>query len=176
MHQGIKRRSYETASVPPAELDAATGAPKLEYIYGTELWGVIDYSQSSTNPTVQWMHRDGMRSVVERTANLGNGATRVAGPFRYDAFGGYRTTPEAVQPGADGQSKIGYTGHVFDVETGLVYAKARKWDAGRASFWSGLWQYPDRHPTFEPWHRRANAPATHPGGRGAWRRCAPVLH
>jgi len=108
-----------------AELDAATGSPKLEYIYGTELWGVIDYSQSQSNPTVQWMHRDGMRSVVERTADLGSGPTRVAGPFRYDAFGGYRNTPEATQPGADGQTKIGYTGHVFDVETGLVYAKAR---------------------------------------------------
>jgi RHS repeat-associated protein len=117
-----------------AELDAATGAPKLEYIYGTELLGVIDYSQSQ--PQVQWIHRDGMRSVVERTANLGNGATRVAGPFRYDAFGGYRTTPEAVQPGADGQSKVGYTGHVFDVETGLVYAKARYYQPEMGQFLS----------------------------------------
>ncbi len=120
--EGDRLYVYDGSSLV-AELDAATGAPKLTYLYGTELLGVADATGGST--VVEWVHRDGMRSVVERTASAGASAVRVAGPFRYDAFGTQRATGTASVMATDGRSKVAYTGHVLDAETGLVYAKAR---------------------------------------------------
>jgi RHS repeat-associated protein len=108
-----------------AELDAGTLAPRLLYLSAGEVLGVVDYASADPDGHVEWLHRDGMRSIVERTAldSVSGEARRVAGPFRYDAWGTLRDV-SAPMP-ADGSTHLAYTGHVLDPETGLVYAKAR---------------------------------------------------
>ena len=63
---------------------------------------------------------DAQGSVSDITALSGS----VVSAEQYDAWGQYRngTAPTASQP------KLSYTGHQFDVETGLVYARARYYD------------------------------------------------
>ncbi|MDF1566371.1 MAG: hypothetical protein P1V51_25290 [Deltaproteobacteria bacterium] len=123
--EGDRLYVYDGSSLL-AELDAVTGAPVLVYVYGTELLGVLDYRTGSEQ--AQWLHRDGSRSVVERTAEdpATGTAVRIAGPYRFDAWGQYRGQGATGEtPTTDGSTKVGYTGHLFDAETGLVYAKAR---------------------------------------------------
>ena len=63
---------------------------------------------------------DALGSPTDLTTTTGT----VAAAHQYDAWGQYRngTAPSAEEP------KLGYTGHQFDPETGLVYARARYYD------------------------------------------------
>ena len=63
---------------------------------------------------------DALGSPTDLTTTTGT----VAAAHQYDAWGQYRngTAPSAEEP------KLGYTGHQYDPETGLVYARARYYD------------------------------------------------
>lgn len=66
--------------------------------------------------------RDGLGSIVGRKSSAGLDAS-----YRFDAWGNYNST---TGPFAEGELSIGYTGHHFDADAGLTYAKARLVCAG----------------------------------------------
>ncbi|WP_164000767.1 RHS repeat-associated core domain-containing protein [Pyxidicoccus caerfyrddinensis] len=71
--------------------------------------------------------------------------------YRYDAWGGYR---EGSGPGA-GEPSVGYTGHGFDADTGLVYAQQRWYSPKLGRFLSadpvGPAAYLDNPTGIQPW-------------------------
>jgi RHS repeat-associated protein len=93
------------------------------YYYGKEPLAVLDSGQS-----VRFLSVDALGSVSDFTTTSGT----LYQSRQYDAWGQYRngTAPAANQP------KLGYTGHQFDPETGLVYARARYYDAETGVFLS----------------------------------------
>jgi RHS repeat-associated protein len=93
------------------------------YRYGKEPLAVVDSGQS-----LRFLSVDALGSVADVTTTSGT----VYQARQYDAWGQYRngTAPFANQP------KLGYTGRQFDPETGLVYARARYYDAETGVFLS----------------------------------------
>ncbi len=68
----------------------------------------------------RYIGTDALGSPTDLTTTTGT----VVAAHQYDAWGQYRngTAPSAEEP------KLGYTGHQYDPETGLVYARARYYD------------------------------------------------
>ncbi len=126
------------------------GARTRRYHYGEgEALGVKDAAGE------RWLLDDGLGSVsVEVSAA---GAT--VQERRYDAWGNYRggTAPRG------GEVRLGYTGHQYDVETGLTYARARYYDAKLGVFLS--------RDTFEG--SLDNAPSLH---RYAYAHANPLIY
>ncbi len=93
------------------------------YHYGKEPLAVADSGQN-----LRFLSVDALGSVSDFTTTGGT----LYQARQYDAWGQYRngTAPAANQP------KLGYTGHQFDPETGLVYARARYYDAETGVFLS----------------------------------------
>lgn len=76
----------------------------------------------------RWLLVDALGSVVtEADASASSVTAR-----QFDAWGNYRndTAPTA------NETRLGYTGHQFDVETGLTYARARYYDSKLGVFLS----------------------------------------
>lgn len=89
---------------------ASSGHPaKRRYHYGSSALAVTEISGSSR--TTSALHLDALGSPVGETTTAGVVAT----VRQYDAWGQYRngTAPGSAEP------KLGYTGHQYDVETGL---------------------------------------------------------
>jgi RHS repeat-associated protein len=93
------------------------------YHYAGEPLAVADSGQS-----LRFLSVDALGSVSDLTTTSGT----LYQARQYDAWGQYRngTAPPANQP------KLGYTGHQYDPETGLVYARARYYDAETGVFLS----------------------------------------
>jgi RHS repeat-associated protein len=105
------------------EASAAAGHPAYRrYHYGTGPLLVDDGAAR------RFISTDALGSPTDLT---GAGAT-VASMRKYDAWGQYRndTAPVASEP------KLGFTGHQYDPETGLVYARARYYDPEMGRFLS----------------------------------------
>jgi RHS repeat-associated protein len=95
---------------------STTGHPsRRRYHYGTEALAVTDGGTAT-----QYITNDALGSLADLTTSGGT----VGQARQYDAWGKYRndSAPAANQP------KLGYTGHQYDPETGLVYARARYYD------------------------------------------------
>jgi RHS repeat-associated protein len=92
------------------------------YHYGYGPLAVVDSGAS------RFISTDALGSTTDLTTATGT----VASGHQYDAWGQYRngTAPSASEP------KLGFTGHQFDPETGLVYARARYYDAELGVFLS----------------------------------------
>jgi RHS repeat-associated protein len=131
----LQRLSRKTASEEVAyvldddfvlqELDAAqTSQPaKRRYHYAE---GPLAVSDIAGDTNTRFLHTDVLGSVTEVTAASG----AVSTTRKYDAWGGYRggTAPSASE------FKLGYTGHQYDPETGLIYARARYYDSDLGRF------------------------------------------
>ena len=76
--------------------------------------------------TRRFISTDALGSTTDLTGSGG----AVASMRKYDAWGQYRndTAPLASEP------KLGFTGHQYDPETGLVYARARYYDPDLGRF------------------------------------------
>jgi RHS repeat-associated protein len=103
-----------------SEHDGSTSAHSMKrrYHYATQPLAESEVSEASR--FTNWLDTDAQGSVTDATQ--GEGTVRTA--RQYDAWGNYRngTAPRSGDP------KLGYTGHQFDLETGLVYARARYYD------------------------------------------------
>lgn len=92
------------------------------YVYlGDKLIAETDSSAGTS-----YSHTDALGSPVART----NGSGQLIGRTRYEPYG---KTAAGTDPGSNGFTGIGFTGHVNDADTGLVYMQQRYYDpvAGR---------------------------------------------
>ena len=107
------------------------------YHYGAEPLMVVDGARA------RFIGTDALGSPTDLTGTTG----QVEAKRQYDAWGRYRN---GTAPGA-GEAKLGFTGHQFDPETGLVYARARYYDpeigrfVSRDSFEGTLGDAPSLH-------------------------------
>ena len=109
-----------------------SGARNRRYHFGEgEGLGVSD----AAGP--RWLLDDAQGSVsVEVSLASGGGSTPAAIAAtthrKYDAWGNYRS---GTAP-AGAEARLGYTGHQYDVESGLTYARARYYDSVNGVFLS----------------------------------------
>ncbi|RKH96059.1 RHS repeat-associated core domain-containing protein [Corallococcus sp. AB038B] len=115
-----------------------TGAQTSTYLWAG---GALVEERLSEQPALRYTQGGGMTVAVgaERIAHDGLGSAvgrYTAGgsgtQHRYDAWGNYRG---ATAP-ASTQASLGYTGHAWDVESGLTYAQQRWLDTGTGRFLS----------------------------------------
>jgi RHS repeat-associated protein len=106
------------------ELDGSDPARAAyrRYHYGEHPLAVADAAGT------RWIGTD----VLGSASDLTDGGGRLAARRQYDAWGNHRNGSE---PGS-ADPKLGYTGHQYDPETGLVYARARYYDAELGIFLS----------------------------------------
>jgi RHS repeat-associated protein len=117
--------------------DLSLHPPYRRYHYGYGPLAVVDSGAS------RFISTDALGSTTDLTTATG----AVASGHQYDAWGQYRngTAPSASEP------KLGFTGHQFDPETGLVYARARYYDPevgifiSRDSYEGNLSEAPSLH-------------------------------
>ncbi|WP_342373837.1 DUF6531 domain-containing protein [Myxococcus stipitatus] len=98
---------------------------KRRYHYGR---GPLAISELSNIPATSFLGTDALGSVTDALAAGGN----VLAARQYDAWGNLR---EGTVPGA-GDFKLAFTGHQYDTETGLIYARARYYDSQLGRFLS----------------------------------------
>ncbi|RKI37803.1 hypothetical protein D7Y27_24905 [Corallococcus sp. AB004] len=117
--------------------------------------------------------QDGLGSVVARLPSDG-----LPTEFRYDAWGDYR---DGNRPGS-AQASIGFTGHAWDSEVGLMYAQQRWLAPGVGGFLSndpvGPRNYLELPTGMQPWLYANGNPVryTDPDGRCFWdERCAAFV-
>src|SRR5215467_3676581 len=99
---------------------SSAGHPmKRRYHYGTA--PLADSEVSGASRFTTWLSLDAQGSVTDATQSDGT----VRSGRQYDAWGNYRnaTAPSPTDP------KLGYTGHQYDSESRLVYARARYYDS-----------------------------------------------
>lgn len=96
---------------------------KRRYHYGK---GPLAVSDVAATTTTNFLGTDALGSVTDATSATGS----VVAARQYDAWGNHRngTAPSA------GDFKLGFTGHQFDTETGLTYARARYYDSELGAF------------------------------------------
>lgn len=120
-------RTVGLSAVVPANMPAGANNFQWQMIQeGIEWFGpasaihVVTVTKPPVDPRVTYIHTDALGSPVATTNSNGEILTRT----RYEPYGG--TAAGAVP-------KIGFTGHVNDAETGLVYMQQRYYDpvAGR---------------------------------------------
>ncbi|WP_338262711.1 RHS repeat-associated core domain-containing protein [Corallococcus caeni] len=106
------------------ELDGAqvTHPSKRRYHYGGGPLAVSEAASAATN----FLGTDALGSVTDALSTTGD----VTAARQYDTWG----TPRSGSAPASSEFKLGYTGHQYDVETGLTYARARYYDSELGRF------------------------------------------
>ncbi|MBL8921001.1 MAG: RHS repeat-associated core domain-containing protein [Myxococcaceae bacterium] len=118
------------------------GARQRRYHYG-EGEALAVTGVGGTGAEDRWLLLDGLGSVSTEVDSTVTAVTA----RQFDAWGNYRngTAPTV------GETRLGYTGHQYDVETGLTYARARYYDSklgvflSRDSFEGVLLEAPSLH-------------------------------
>ncbi len=116
---GIRQYVYDDTSLL-AEYDT-NGVEMAKYDYGGDRLIRLTRLDEGT----RYFSFDGLGSVTNLTT-----ATEVAASYHLDAWGNYRFTSEL----APSKNRFGFTGHYWDNEAGLYYAKARFYDPQLARF------------------------------------------
>ena len=124
----------DTAVGLPVVLQETTGGTSVAYVYGNDL---IHSLESGGTPS--FYHTDGLGSTRLLTDDTGS----ITDQYSYAAFGATRTHT------GSSANEFTFTGEQVDVETGLVYLRARYYDPEVARFVS-----PD------PWSGHTNNPQT----------------
>jgi RHS repeat-associated protein len=114
-----KRYSY--GGLRPVAVHDDNGDLATRYFYGA---GQLERLLDPTNG-LQYYHNDALGSPITITDHSGIAEARYA----YDAFGQYRRNEET-----DTTNIFGFTGHEWDEDTELLYAKARYYDPETARF------------------------------------------
>ncbi len=136
-------------STPPSGGPCAAGVQSTAYVY---LGGKAIAEVNSASGT-QYVHTDALGSPVART---GASSTAVLNSTRFEPYG---AVAQGTKPGP-ATSLMGYTGHVQDPETDLVYMQQRYYDPVAGRFLSvdpivtdantgkgfGLYTYVDNNP------------------------------
>ncbi|RKH66914.1 RHS repeat protein [Corallococcus interemptor] len=106
------------------ELDGAQAShpSKRRYHYGGGPLAVSEAASAATN----FLGTDALGSVTDALSTTGD----VTVARQYDAWG----TPRSGSAPTASEFKLGYTGHQYDVETGLTYARARYYDSELGRF------------------------------------------
>ncbi|HEU5297544.1 MAG TPA: RHS repeat-associated core domain-containing protein [Burkholderiaceae bacterium] len=86
-------------------------------------------AETDSSADTSFAHDDALGSPVART----NSAGQVTSRTRYESYG---ATAAGTNPGSSGFTGIGFTGHVNEPETGLVYMQQRYYDPIAARFLS----------------------------------------
>ncbi|MBZ4417857.1 RHS repeat-associated core domain-containing protein [Myxococcus sp. RHSTA-1-4] len=97
---------------------------RRRYHYGQ---GPLAVSEVASTTTTSFLGTDALGSVTDATASS---TGDVVAARQYDAWGNHRG---GTAPGA-GDFKLGFTGHQYDTETGLTYARARYYDSELGRF------------------------------------------
>jgi RHS repeat-associated protein len=101
-------------------LQEASGADSTHPSYRRYHYAKQPLAVDEPGQGAKFISSDALGSVGDLTTAGGS----VYSARQYDAWGQYRN---GTAPAAN-QAKLGYTGHQFDPETGLVYARARYYD------------------------------------------------
>jgi RHS repeat-associated protein len=130
----IRQYVYDQTSLL-AEYDK-DGNQKAKYDYGDRLISLFRADEGR-----RYFHLDGLRSVTNLTDDAGTSQAS----YHLDAWGEYRNPLELNAS----QNRFGLTGHLFDRETGLYFAKARYLDPqlGRFLTQDNFLGNPDRPPS-----------------------------
>ena len=119
---GVLNYLYDGDSILAELSEVGTEVARYEW-GGDSLLSVVRSSEGR-----RYFHVDGLGSVTTQTDEAGSPVAS----FRWDAWGSPRY-PEDLQ----GQkNRLGFTGHYFDTETQLYYAKARYFDPQLGRFLS----------------------------------------
>jgi RHS repeat-associated protein len=119
-HDGVVQYVYDHTSTF-LELDGA-GQEIARYDYGSDRL----LSLTHRNEGRRYFHLDGLRSVVNLTDDTGAAQTA----YHLSAWGEYRNPLELDAS----TNRFGFTGHYFDRETGLYFARARYLSADLGRF------------------------------------------
>lgn len=129
------------------------GTSNTAYVYlaGKQI-AEVKYPTGSSAGTVTYLHADGLGSPVARTSDTGGVLTRT----RYEPYG---KTAAGTDP-SPSTSIVGFTGHVNELETSLVYMQQRYYDPLAGRFLSVDPIVTDRNTglPFGRYHYAANSP------------------
>jgi RHS repeat-associated protein len=119
-NEGVRQYLYDQTSLLQEFMEHGVEVAKYE-------WGADRLASFvRQNGPRLYYHFDGLGSI----AALTDGTGTVAARYHYDAWGGYRDPAEVdANP-----NRFGFTGHYFDTETKLYFAKARYYDAAYGRF------------------------------------------
>lgn len=114
--------TYDLSGSLPSLLQETTGATTTRYIYGPD----DKVIESVSGTTTTYHHQDQLGSTRVLTDSTGT----VTGTFTYDSYG--------QQTGSTGTAStpFGWAGEYRDVESGLIYLRARYYDPATAQFLS----------------------------------------
>ena len=126
---GLRLYAYDDTSILAEYNEFGTEVAK--YDYGADRLIRLTRAEGAVIPAQAGIHTlyysfDGLGSVTSLTSPTGT----VAATYHLDAWGNYRFTAEL----APSRNRFGYTGHYWDNEAGLYYAKARFYDPFTARF------------------------------------------
>jgi RHS repeat-associated protein len=119
-------RSQQIPQLLTEDINApgTTNDKKIRYLYGPDGTVTQDITTTAGTDTGRWYHHDQLGSTIALTNTSG----AVTATFSYTPYGTPSTTT------GSGSTPIGWAGQYRDVESGLVYLRARYYDPTTGQF------------------------------------------